>query len=42
MAKDKKGRKINRIPEYVRIQNGKPVIVKAHARSNRHDSRGKK
>ena len=42
MAKDSKGRKFNRIPEYVREQNGKPVRVKAHIRSNRSDCKGVK
>jgi hypothetical protein len=41
MAKDNKGRKFNRIPEYVRKQNGKTVYVKAHARSNRSDCKGR-
>lgn len=41
MAKDSKGRKFSRIPEYVREQNGKIVRVKAHIRSNRRDCKGK-
>jgi hypothetical protein len=40
MAKDRKGRKFNRIPEYVRKQNGRTVHVKAHIRSNRSDCKG--
>ena len=40
MAKDSKGRKFNRIPEYVRKQNGKTVHVKAYIRSNRSDCKG--
>jgi len=42
MAKDSKGRKFNRIPEYVREQNGKTVRVKAHILSNRTDCKGKR
>ena len=40
MAKDSKGRKFNRIPGYVRKQNGKTVHVKAYIRSNRSDCKG--
>jgi len=42
MARDKKGRKFNRIPAYTKIVGGKPIRVKSHLRSNRKDSRGKK
>ena len=42
MAKDRAGRKYNRIPEYTRVQNGKEVTVRGHVRSNRSDSTGKK
>ena len=40
MAKDSKGRKFNRITEYVKKQNGKTIYVKAHIRSNRSDCKG--
>lgn len=40
MAKDSKGRKFNRNPEYVRKQNGKTIYVKAHIRSDRSDCKG--
>lgn len=42
MAKDSDGRKYNRIPEYVRVQNGKTIHVSAHVRSNRSDCKGQK
>ena len=42
MAQDGKGRKFNRIPKYVRKQNGKIVHVKSHTRSNRKDCKGVK
>ena len=35
MAKDKAGRKFNRIPQYTRRVNGKLQVVKEHVRSNR-------
>lgn len=35
MAKDKAGRKFNRIPGYPRVVDGKKQIVKPHIRSNR-------
>ena len=41
MAKDSKGRKFNRIPEYTREVNGKVIRVKAYIRSNRKDCKGK-
>ena len=37
MAKDSDGRKLNRIPEYDRVQNGKTIHVSAHVRSIRSD-----
>lgn len=41
MAKDKAGRKFNRIPEHTRtLKDGTKVTVKSHVRSNRKDSRG--
>ena len=42
MAKDSNGRKFNRIAEYERVQNGKTIVVSAHIRSNRNDSKGQK
>lgn len=42
MAKDSEGRKFNRIPEYVRVQDGKVIHVCAHIRSNRSDCKGQK
>ena len=42
MAKDKSGRKFNRIPGYDRELNGKIIHVKPHIRSNRIDSKGEK
>jgi hypothetical protein len=42
MAKDSEGRKFNRIPEHTRKVGGKTIVVKAHVRSNRKDSNGKK
>ncbi|MGC5906465.1 hypothetical protein VU602_20670 [Providencia stuartii] len=43
MAQDSKGRKFNRIPEHTRtLENGDVVTVRAHVRSNRKDSTGKK
>ena len=42
MAKDNKGRKFNRIPEYDRKQNGKTIHVKSHIRSNKKDCIGSK
>lgn len=42
MAKDTSGKKFNRIPEHTRVVNGKTIIVPAHVRSNRSDSKGKK
>jgi hypothetical protein len=42
MAKDKDGRKFNRIPAYDREVNGKTVHVREHVRSNRSDSKGEK
>jgi len=43
MAKDSKGRKFNRIPSHTRtLANGKVITVRAHVRSNRKDSVGKK
>lgn len=42
MAKDSAGRKFNRIPGYVRVQDGKKIEVKPHIRSNRNDSSGEK
>lgn len=42
MAKDSKGRKFNRISEYVRKQNGKTIHVKSHIRSNRSDCKVKR
>lgn len=42
MAKDSKGRKFNRISEYVRKQSGRIIHVKPHIRSNRKDCKGGK
>lgn len=42
MAKDSDGRKLNRIPEYDRVQNGKTIHVSAHVRSNRSDCKGQR
>jgi hypothetical protein len=41
MAKDKQGRKYNRILAYTRKVNGKTQHVREHVRSNRKDSKGK-
>lgn len=40
MAKDSNGEKFNRIPEHTKQVGDKTVIVKAHIRSNRSDSKG--
>jgi hypothetical protein len=43
MAQDSKGRKFNRIPAHIRtLATGEVITVRAHVRSNRSDSTGKK
>ena len=40
MAKDAEGRKFQRIPSHTRTVKDKEVLVRAHVRSNRTDSKG--
>lgn len=40
MAKDSTGKKFNRIPEHIKVVNGKKITVREHIRSNRSDSKG--